>query len=65
MATAPATLAIDIGGTGLKASVLDPLGAMMADRVRVPTPYPLTPEKLVSVLTELVKPLPSQYRHFK
>lgn len=58
MTTGPATLAIDIGGTGLKASVLDPLGAMMADRVRVPTPYPLDPSKLVKVLSELVAPLP-------
>ena len=31
---APFTLAIDIGGTGLKASVLDAIGAMVADRVR-------------------------------
>lgn len=34
------TLSIDIGGTGLKASVLDQGGKMMVDRVRVPTPYP-------------------------
>lgn len=58
MTTGPATLAIDIGGTGLKASVLDSAGTMMADRVRVLTPYPLTPEKLVSALAELVNPLP-------
>lgn len=58
MTTGPATLAIDIGGTGLKASVLDATGAMMADRVRVLTPYPLTPETLTSTLVELVKPLP-------
>ena len=32
-----ATLAIDVGGTGLKASVLDPSGAMEVDRVRVDT----------------------------
>lgn len=54
----PATLAIDIGGTGLKASVLDAGGAMMADRVRVPTMYPLAPEALVQALAELVQPLP-------
>ena len=36
------TLAIDIGGTGLKASVLDANGAMVADRVREPTTYPLS-----------------------
>jgi polyphosphate glucokinase len=53
------TLAIDIGGTGLKASVLDEDGAMEHDRVRVDTPYPLGPDKLVMVLTDLVKPLPT------
>jgi polyphosphate glucokinase len=52
------TLAIDIGGTGLKASVLDEEGAMEQDRVRVDTPYPLSPDKLIMVLTDLVKPLP-------
>jgi polyphosphate glucokinase len=60
-ATSPATpdtLAIDIGGTGLKASVLDATGAIEHDRVRINTPYPLPPEKLVPVLTDLVKPLP-------
>ncbi len=53
------TLAIDIGGTGLKASVLDELGHMEHDRVRVPTPYPLSPQKLVTVLVDLIKPLPA------
>jgi polyphosphate glucokinase len=61
-ATTPDTLAIDIGGTGLKASVLDPKGAMERDRVRINTPYPLPPEKLVTVLTDLVKPLPHYER---
>lgn len=53
------TLAIDIGGTGLKASVLDRTGAMEHERVRIDTPYPLPPEKLVTVLADLVKPLPA------
>ena len=52
------TLAIDIGGTGLKASVLDDDGHMEHDRVRIDTPYPLSPDKLVTVLTDLVKGLP-------
>ena len=39
----PFTLAVDIGGTGLKASVLDAGGAMVADRVKIPTSYPLPP----------------------
>lgn len=53
-----ATLAIDVGGTGLKASVLDPSGAMEVDRVRVDTTYPCPPDKLVLTLVELVKSLP-------
>lgn len=55
----PDTLAIDIGGTGLKASVLDGAGNMEHDRVRCDTPYPLPPDKLVTVLEELIKPLPA------
>ncbi len=53
-----ATLAVDIGGSGLKASVLDHTGQMEHDRVRIPTPYPLSPQKLVTVLEDLIKPLP-------
>ena len=52
------TLAIDIGGTGLKATVLDRAGTMLADRVRVDTPYPAVPEVMVDTLVRLVKPLP-------
>ena len=58
----PLTLAIDIGGTGLKASVLDAKGAMVADRVREPTTYPCPPTKLVSDIVALVAPLPSYDR---
>ena len=52
------TLAIDIGGTGLKASVLDDLGHMEHARVRTATPYPLPPQKLVTDLLSLIGPLP-------
>jgi polyphosphate glucokinase len=52
------TLAIDIGGTGLKASVLDAAGNMEHDRVRVDTPYPLSPQKLVLELQVLINQLP-------
>jgi polyphosphate glucokinase len=55
----PFTLALDLGGTGLKGSVLDTQDRMVADRVSVPTPYPLPPERLVDTLAELVRPLPS------
>lgn len=55
--TSPRTLAIDVGGTGLKAVVLDPSGAMTSERARVPTPYPLTPKVLVATLRTMVRPL--------
>ena len=48
----PATLAIDIGGTGLKAMVLGPTGQTLTERVRVPTPRPATTK---AVLRELGK----------
>ncbi|MGH9077373.1 MAG: ROK family protein [Acidimicrobiales bacterium] len=52
------TLSVDVGGTGLKASVLSQSGAMEQDRVRMPTPYPLTPQKLIASIADLVRPLP-------
>ncbi len=51
------TLAIDIGGSGFKASIVNSQGEMTTDRVRVDTPYPCTPETLVKSVTELVAPL--------
>ena len=56
------TLSIDIGGTGLKASVLNAQGEMTADRVRVDTPYPCPPQTLVDTLASLVEPLPTAHR---
>ncbi len=53
----PRTLAIDVGGTGLKASVLDRAGKMLVDRVRVATPYPCPPKVLLRTLVALVAPL--------
>jgi polyphosphate glucokinase len=55
----PFTLAIDIGGTGLKASVLSASGEMVAERVKIATPYPLPPDLMVKTLGELVRPLPA------
>jgi len=56
------TLALDIGGTGFKASVLDEKGAMVVDEVRAATPYPCPPETFMSTIMELVKPLPAAHR---
>jgi polyphosphate glucokinase len=53
----PTTLVLDIGGTGLKAAVLDPAGVMRTERVRVATTYPCPPDQLVAQLDRMVRPL--------
>jgi polyphosphate glucokinase len=53
----PRTLTIDVGGTGLKAAILDLDGRMVSDRVRVPTPAHCPPTVLVRAMTDLVAPL--------
>lgn len=58
----PNTLAIDIGGSGLKASVLDADGAMLTERVRIDTPTGAPPEAVVALLAELVRDLPEYGR---
>lgn len=56
------TLGIDIGGTGLKAAVVDSQGVMASDRVKVPTPYPCPPPLLVQSLIDLTAPLSGYHR---
>ena len=51
------TLALDIGGTGLKAGVLAPDGHVVAGPARVATPHPSEPGAVVTALKELVRPL--------
>ena len=52
------TLAIDIGGTGIKAALLDDAGSMIGERQRVPTPpKPVAPEDLVRAIDQAAAPL--------
>lgn len=47
-------LGIDIGGTGMKAAPVDiGSGELAADRYRIPTPHPATPEAMASVVRDL------------
>jgi polyphosphate glucokinase len=55
------TLAIDVGGTGLKAAVLDAAGAMATERLRVETPYPCPPTVLIPALATLATSLQTRY----
>ena len=56
--TDPYTLAVDCGGGGIKASVLDAAGTLHAPAVRVPTPYPLPPQRLVDTIAGIAADLP-------
>ena len=56
-APGPVTLAIDIGGSNLKAGLLDRDGAIVGKRVRVPTMHPSPPAQVVPALVALAKQL--------
>ncbi len=56
------TLSIDIGGSGFKASIVNAQGVMTTDRVRVDTPYPCPPERMVETVVELVQGLLDVHR---
>ncbi|MFN8034716.1 MAG: ROK family protein [Acidimicrobiia bacterium] len=49
-------LGIDIGGTGIKGAPVDVVtGELVDERHRVPTPQPATPERVASVVGEVVR----------
>ena len=48
------TLAVDFGGTGIKASVLDKSGKVLIDFPYLKTPYPLSPNLLISIVKDFV-----------
>jgi polyphosphate glucokinase len=54
----PATLAVDIGASAVKASVVDATGDPIAGRERVLTPRPCTPARLVRATLTLARKLP-------
>jgi polyphosphate glucokinase len=56
------TLAIDIGGSGIKASVIDKSGEMICERIRIETPYPSHPDSFSEVVADFVKELPKAER---
>ncbi|WP_250443575.1 ROK family protein [Actinotalea sp. C106] len=58
----PRTLAVDCGGGGIKASVLDAAGTLHVPAVRVPTPYPLPPGRLVETVLAIAADLPAAQR---
>jgi polyphosphate glucokinase len=57
VASALRVLGIDIGGSYLKAAVVDAKGRMLTDRLKLKTPDPCPPKIMVRALLQLVKPL--------
>jgi polyphosphate glucokinase len=55
--TSPRLLVIDIGGTGIKAEVLNEKGKTLVPRARVSTPQPATPSAVVADIRKLTSKL--------
>jgi polyphosphate glucokinase len=55
----PYTLGIDVGGSHIKAAVLDRGAALLDKPVRIDTPVGSTPDEIVAVIADLVSPLPA------
>jgi polyphosphate glucokinase len=55
----PYTLAIDIGGTHIKASVLDRAGKPIVDRIDALTPHPAPPAEILELIRAMASALPA------
>lgn len=54
----PHPVGVDFGGSGIKAALVDTdAGAFVGDRVRIETPDPATPDRVASVVRELLDKL--------
>lgn len=54
----PITLAVDVGGTGVKVLLLSAAGKPISERQRADTPQPASPDAILEVLDTLIKALP-------
>jgi len=61
-ASSPKFLSIDIGGSHIKATILNDKGALQMDYDKIPTPLPASPENVVNGIKKLVKNFP-EYDH--
>jgi len=51
------TLAVDIGGSGVKSMLLDEHGKPLSDRLRAKTPNPATPKAIIDIIAAFAKQL--------
>jgi polyphosphate glucokinase len=49
------TLAVDVGGTGIKAAALNQNGKMISDRQKIKTPRNATPRRVTAIIQRLAK----------
>ncbi|MEN9923425.1 MAG: hypothetical protein RIS09_939 [Actinomycetota bacterium] len=47
------TLCIDVGGTGIKAALVSDTGELLTERIKITTPYPCPPERLLETFKEI------------
>jgi len=52
------TLAVDIGGSGVKLMLLSGAGKPLTERFREPTPVPATPDAVLALLDQLKQKIP-------
>jgi len=58
----PVTLAIDVGGSHIKAALLGASGHLVSERLRIDTPDPLTPKRLLDTLVGVAEALDAHDR---
>jgi polyphosphate glucokinase len=58
----PVTLAIDVGGSHIKAALLGATGHLVSERLRIDTPDPLTPKTLLATLVAVTESLEAHDR---
>jgi len=58
----PVTLAIDMGGSHIKAALLGATGHLVSERLRIDTPDPLTPKRLLEALVGIAESLDAHDR---
>ncbi|HEX8462463.1 MAG TPA: ROK family protein, partial [Segetibacter sp.] len=52
-------LSIDIGGSNIKATILNPAGELTMAYQKLPTPQPASPENLLKVIQALIQNFPA------
>jgi polyphosphate glucokinase len=63
MATGRIAIGVDVGGSGIKAAVVDvESGRLRSERLRVPTPNPSTPDAILASIARLTKRLVTSTR---